>query len=525
MTTARAARDEASPGRAERGAAPLGRAAREGAPGAESSVTRPAVAWRPVGAAVLALVVVLTVTSARYGYHRDELYFRMLEPAWGYVDQPPLTPLLVQAISGVVDEAWAIRVPATLCAAATVVVVALLARELGGGAGAQTLAAWGYAFAVLPLAFGHLMLTSAIDQLVWPAVLLFAVRALQRDDDRWWVPAGVVAGLATSNKLLVGVLVAGLLLGLAVLGPRRHLRSRGLLVGAAVAAVLALPAIVYQAANGFPQLAMGAALGESNAGDVRLDMWWFLLVMLGPLLVPVWVAGLVALLRRPAWRPSRCVAVAFAVVVAFTFAAGSQPYYPVGVVGALFAAGSVPVWEWATRAGRSRRALVVGGVLANAAVAVVVSLPALPEERLAETPVPAMNGTVGDQVGWPRYVEQVAAVYEGAVEDGAAAPAIIATNYGEAGAIARFGPDLGLPAPYSGHNALSGAAPPEDADVVVVVGEQVELARRVFDSCEVRARLDNDVDVDNEEQGVPVAVCAGRSSSWAEIWPLFAHLD
>ena len=61
----------------------------------------------------------------------------MLRPAWGYVDQPPLTPLLARLFSAVLADApWAIRIPATLAAAGSVLVVAALTREFGGGRGA-----------------------------------------------------------------------------------------------------------------------------------------------------------------------------------------------------------------------------------------------------------------------------------------------------------------------------------------------------------------------------------------------------
>lgn len=98
----------------------------------------PPFARGPVFGATVAVVVVLTAASVGYGYDRDELYFRMLRPAWGYVDQPFLTPLIVHGTSQLVDTVWAVRFPGTLFVAASVVVVALLTREFGGDRAAQT---------------------------------------------------------------------------------------------------------------------------------------------------------------------------------------------------------------------------------------------------------------------------------------------------------------------------------------------------------------------------------------------------
>jgi hypothetical protein len=481
----------------------------------------------PVGAAMVALAVVLTATSGRYGYARDELYFRMLRPAWGYLDQPPLAPWLVRTLATTVaDTPWAVRIPATLAATASVLVVMLITRELGGGRGAQTLCAWAYAFASTPLLFGHVMLTATLDLVVWPAVVLLVMRALLRDQPAWWYAVGAVVGLSTYNKLLVALLLLALGAGLLLAGPRRVLWSPQLLGGVVLAVLVGAPNLLYQATHGWPQLAMGRALSAANGAEVRVLMWPFLALLLGPPLVPVWCAGWVALARRPAWRPVRFLAVSFPVLLVLCAVAGGQVYYPVGLLVVLFAAGCVPVADLLSRSPGWWRPAVVAAVALNAVVSAVIALPLLPVTVLGATPVPGLNQLAGDQVGWPTYVRGVAAVYDALPPSDRSRAVVVASNYGEAGALARYGPPLRLPAVYSGHNALYDAArPPETATVAVVVGGQLPSVRGVFASCTVMARMDNRLGVGNEEQGEPIAVCRHPVAAWATIWPRFRHRD
>ncbi|MDQ2782779.1 MAG: glycosyltransferase family 39 protein [Actinomycetota bacterium] len=484
----------------------------------------PALAWRPVGSAMVALAVVLTVTSGGYGYHRDELYFRMLPPAWGDVDQPPFAPAVVRLMSTLVsDEVWAIRVPATLTAVAAVLLVALLVRELGGGALAQGLGAWGYGFAAFPLVFGHVMLTTGTDLVAWLAATLFVVRAVHRENPRWWLAAGLVVGLATYNKLLIAMLVVALAVGLMAVGPRRQ-PWRWVAAAMAVAAVLAFPAFVYQATHSWPQLSMGSALTAKNGPANRVQMWPTLLLLLGPVLVPVWVAGWVALLRRPDWRSVRFLGVAFPALLALSFLSAGQVYYPLGLLAVLYAAGCVPVAAWLSRPWRRR--VVTALVVVNCCVAAVIALPLVPVSALGRTPVPGINQVARDQVGWPAYVAQVAAVRDSLPPGERDGLVVITDNYGEAGAIARYGPPLGMPTPLSGQNELWFVArPPATRAVAIVVGRGAGTIAGRNATCTVAARLDNGVGVSNEEQRQPVSVCRAARLPWDQVWPQFAHLD
>jgi hypothetical protein len=369
---------------------------------------------------------------------------------------------------------------------------------------------------------GHVFLTSSLDLLVWPAVSLLAMRAIGRGEDRWWIWLGLLVGLSTYNKFLVAMLLVSLGAGIAVVGPRRVLLSRGLLLGVVIAVVLAAPNLLYQALNGWPQLKMGAALSARNAANVRVIMWPMLLLMLGPLLVPIWVAGLYGLMRRPEWRPLRFLLIAFPVLMGLVWLSGGQFYYPYGLLVVIYALGCVPAAELAAR--RSVwKPVIVADVVINSVAAAVISLPIIPVQVVGSTPIPKINSLAGDQVGWPAYVSEIEQVVASVPAGGSTA--MLTSNYGEAGALSRFGKP-GLPLVYSGHNELARFGPPaETVNRVVVVGGMLLRVTPFFADCTVKALLDNQVNVPNEEQGQPIAVCDGRKQPWTVIWPALQHLN
>ncbi|RZS78998.1 dolichyl-phosphate-mannose-protein mannosyltransferase [Motilibacter rhizosphaerae] len=485
---------------------------------------RTPLAVRPLALGAGALVVVLLLLAGRYGYHRDELYFRVLgqHPDWGAVDQPPLTPLVARAETALLgDTVTALRVVPAVCASAYVLLLALLARELGGGRGAQLLAATG-ALGSFPLIAGHTLSTATLDLVTWLGALLLVTRALLRGERRCWLWAGVVVGLGLYAKLLVALLLLGLLAGLLLVGPRRPLRDPLLWAGALLVLAVGAPNIVYQIVHGFPERDMAASLAAHKGSTARATFVPLQLVMLGPLLVPVWVAGLLALLRRPEWRPVRAVAVAYLLVCAFLLLSGGQPYYTLGLVAYLWAAGCVVAARW-------RRGLVLAAVVVDAAVSAVIALPLVPLASLGSTPVPVANQVVRDSVGWPAYAQEVAAVWTSLPQAERAHAVVVTANYGEQGALARYGPELGLPRAYSGQNQLWHVArPPDSATTTVLVGfgdAGEDWLHERFGSCTVRGRLDDRVGVDSEEQDEPVRVCTGVREPWSRLWPRFAHLD
>jgi 4-amino-4-deoxy-L-arabinose transferase-like glycosyltransferase len=257
---------------------------------------------------------VLLGVAAWYGPHRDELYFLRAgaQPAWGYADQPPLTPLLAHALDVAFGGSLVgLRAPSALIAGLVVVLTGLIAYELGADRGAQLLAAGAMAVSAFLLVVGHLLSTSTLDLLVWTALSWLIVRGA-RVSGPIWLAVGLVAGIGLENKWQPAFLLAGLLLGVLAVGPRAVLGTRWPWLGGLVALALWVPNLAWQAAHGFPQLQLSAAIAAGSSGT-SAPWWAFLpyhLVLVSPLLAPIWLIGLWRLATDPALCTWRTFAVA-----------------------------------------------------------------------------------------------------------------------------------------------------------------------------------------------------------------------
>ena len=477
-----------------------------------------------VGGIVFAVLMAL---SARYGFHRDELYFlacaQHLQAS--YVDQPVLTPLLAWVSLKLFGLSLAgLRTWPALAAWATVVVSGLTAREFGGGRRAQLLAAFAAATMPVLLAADHLAGPTAFDMLAWAGLALIVTRIGRTGDTRWWLAGGLVLGLGLANKHSVGFFAVALFIGALLSGGRRAVLNHWLVAGAVIAAAFTIPDVWWQAQHQWATIAMSRTLNQENGGLGNISSWIIGQLLVASLvLVWVWVAGLRFLWRseRPLWR---ALAWAYGLLfVFFALTAGAKIYYLAGAYVYLLAAGAVAVDGWLrARPGRMRN-VMLATALATAVVLPII-LPVLPPADIGTSKA---NPELAESVGWPQLVSTVRTVWTSLPPRQRADAEIFTANYGEASAINELGRGTGLPEAVSGHNAYWwwGPGNPHASTVLAVMPGPVDgtgdsaYLRQFFTGVRVVATLSNPYGIRNQEWHGHVYLCTGPRHPWGRLWP------
>ena len=475
-----------------------------------------------------AVFVLLMAVSGRYGYHRDALYFLAAghHLAWGYPDQPPFTPVVARLMSAIAPGSLPVLVlPSAIASAVDVLLASALAKEFGASRAGQTLAAVAMATAPFLLGAGHLLSTATFGLLSWTAVLYLVVRILRTGNDRLFVVTGVVAGLGLLDSDLLAFLLVGLGLGALISGPREIFRSRWLWIGVLIAVAMWTPYLIWQGQNGWPELTVSRSIaaGKSGSSTPRWALVPFQFFLSNVWLSPIWVAGLWRLFRAGELKWARAVGWCWVFLVIVLTISGGKAYYLTGMLPVLLAAGAEPSLRWARGKPRRLRAWMTGAGIATL-VALPITLPLVPLAQLHSSGVVKANYDAGEQVAWPTYVSEIMSVarevqlrIDAGGVGGDTRLVLLASNYGEAGAIEHYAHMTA----YSGDMGFWWWGPPKvsRSPAVVAVGFDRQTLLRYFDSVTLATRLDNHLNVNNDEQGASVRICTGMRADWATIWP------
>jgi len=478
------------------------------------------------------------LTASQYGYFRDELYFAACGQhlAWGYVDHPPL----IAAISWFTrrmlgDSLFSLRFFPALSSGAKILLTAWMVAELEGGRFAQLLAATAVFFCPVYLSMDNFLSMNSFEPLFWMGCAAIAMRIASGGSSRLWLVFGAVAGVGLLNKHSMLFFGLAIFLGLLASSGARHLRNPWIWLGAVLALAISSPNLLWEIRNHFPTLEIFRNIARTK----NVDLPWYDFIaqqalLVHPLAAPICVAGLWFFFATEQGRPYRFLGWAYVFLLLEMLVLKGRIYYMAPVYPMLFAAGAVLLereiaarqWEWAKWA--IVVPLVAGGMIAAPLAAPILPVNAavaysrfwdVEKVRVETSDSGVLPQFFGDMFGWRNQVAVLASVYRNLSPRDRQRCAILAGNYGEAGAVDFFGAAYGLPRAISGHNNYYLWGPRGySGDVVITVGMRREDLQPLFGSVEQVATIRDPYAV-ADENNLPVFLCRLPRMPLSQAWP------
>jgi len=476
----------------------------------------------------------------RYGYFRDEFDYISCGDhlAWGYVDQPPLIPFLIHVCRAVFgDSLRSIRLIPALASSLLVVQTALIAREFGGRRFALFLSAVCILIAPQYLSNASLLTTNCLEPNLWMGCAYFAILAIKRNQPRYWLWFGVVAGIGLEEKYTIALFGFGIVVGLILTAQRRAFLDKWIWIGGLAAFAVFLPNLLWNLHYHWPFLELMHNIRAEGRDVVLgpLDYFFQQTLLIHPLTAPIWITGLAAFFFSARLKPYRLLGWAYLVCYAVLFVLHGKNYYLAPVYPMLLAAGSVvvdfalsrPVW-------RVLKPVIAVLLLASGAHLAPVSVPILSPERFIAYAnrlpfkLPVMeHGTdrvalpqwYADQFGWQEIADEAAVAWNQVPLADRSDCGIFAQDYGQAGAIDFLGRRYGLPPALSGHQTYWLWGPRGySGRCLIVLGDHRQRLEQLFASVQyVGDSPDNRYAL---ETGIAVWICRDpKIGTLTDLWP------
>jgi hypothetical protein len=486
----------------------------------------------------LVRVAIYLVAAPNYGYFRDEMYYLACgeHPAWGYMDQPPLIAWIAWLLQHTIGVSlYALRLLPMLADVATVVLIARLARKLGGGGWAMFLASLALLVAPIYLAFSQLFTMNAFDPLLWTLIAWLLVDLVQTGNERNWIWIGVLVGVTLLNKYGVLFFIVGLLAGVATSRTRRSLARPWFWVGVFIATLIALPNFLWQMHWNFPFVQLVRSVRE-NGRDVMLPPLLYLAQqseMMG------FVSSLLVMLAlwyliSPQGRRYGILAWGFLSVLGCMLLLKGKFYYVAPAYPVVFASGAVfferltevRVLKW-FRPVYALTMLLVGALIAPTAIPLLsiegyiayTKKLGIHQQKFENQPESQLPQLFADMVGWEDRVRVVAGYVHSLPPDEQKVTAIGASNYGDAGAVDLFGPKYGLPKAISTANNywIWGPRNYSGESLILMDEDSPEKYAEHCKSLKLVARPNDPYA--RPDENYPIYHCVGLTPDPQSLWP------
>ncbi|MBJ7602143.1 MAG: glycosyltransferase family 39 protein [Candidatus Dormibacteraeota bacterium] len=458
------------------------------------------------GAAAAGVGALHLATNGTLGFHTDELYYLACgrHPALGYVDFPPVVPLLARLETGLLGVSpWTLRLLPSLLGGFLVALSGAYVRRLGGSLRRQGIALLTAIAAPYLLGANWVFQTVTFDQVTWMVSLYWFLCLVIDRRPRYWIYLGITLGIGLEVKYTIVGLIAGI--GIAVLLTpwlRMELRTKYPWLAVAIALLIWAPNLVWQVVEGFPSLIYVMNHRGSGGGTVIFLIEFVVYLFF---LLPVWLAGMVSLFRTRLLRP---IGISCAVPLLIFLFVGKS-YYAAATVPIALAQGLMAISQIERR--KPRLGLEIAVVVATALGFVVffqLLVPITPPNRLHAAGLDVKNEVFADSVGWADISNQVTTIYGDLPASERRNTVIISAYVGVPGAIHIYGNPSLLPDVVSPQLSYFYWVPNDlTATDALMVDYQPSRVAWMCRSPKLIAHLTVPYDVVGLEQGAPVTFC------------------
>lgn len=417
------------------------------------------------------LVVYLSSFNPAYELFIDEPYYVACadNPSAGYVDHPPLAPLLLMIWKFIFgDSIYSLRFLPALAGALSVFFTGIIAKNLGGGRFSQSLAAAATASAPVFLAMSGFYSMNAFEPLLAALLLLTIIKMIIDVNMKRWIQAGILTGAGIMNKHSFIFFAAVMILSLLLTGKWKLVINKWFFSGMGLATLIILPNIIWQVINDFPSAEFYRNItADKNVYTPPLQFILMQAMAYSFISFPLWLSGIIFLIFSKRMREYKFTGFLFLILFLFMLITGSsRPDRSAFIYPIAFAGGSILLESILSK----KRAVITKTIFfflifLGIPAGIPLTLPYLSYSQVYEytkflgfntegekgknPPIPQL---LADRIGWKERAELVIKAYNNLSEEDKKNTIITASNYGKAGAIDYYGRQYGLPPAVSGHN-------------------------------------------------------------------------